>query len=67
MEEDVVIFGYDNFDLNQDDSSDDEIGASSKVIIREGSNFLYYQTTTLKWQKRSRIKRLCVLSQIPRV
>jgi len=39
VEEDVVIVGDDNFDLNQDDSSDDEIGASSKVIIRESSNF----------------------------
>ena len=39
VEEDAVIVGDDIFDLNQDDSSDDEVGASSKVIIRESSNF----------------------------
>jgi len=39
VEGDVVIVEDDNFDLNQDDSSDDEVGASSKVIIRESSNF----------------------------
>ena len=39
MEEDVVTAGDDVFDLNQDVDSDDEIEGSSKVVLRESSNF----------------------------